>query len=58
MTDNEQVNEFLEHYGVAGMRWGVRKARSERVKRPDTRTPEKDQLIEKRLLLKLLKQLL
>jgi hypothetical protein len=41
MTDNEQVNEFLEHYGVAGMRWGVRKARSERVKRPDTRTPEK-----------------
>lgn len=24
MTD-DQVNEFLEHYGVAGMRWGVRK---------------------------------
>ena len=25
----EEVNNFLEHYGVAGMKWGVRKSREE-----------------------------
>lgn len=25
MIDEEEVNDFLEHFGVKGMRWGVRK---------------------------------
>ena len=27
---SEDLDEFLSHYGVKGMRWGVRKSRSER----------------------------
>jgi len=30
MTTTEEGQSFLEHYGVKGMRWGVRKKRSER----------------------------
>ena len=28
MTIDEEVEEFLEHFGVRGMKWGVKKARS------------------------------
>lgn len=27
MNNNQQVDEFLQHYGIPGMRWGVRKRR-------------------------------
>lgn len=40
MSDIE-VNEFLEHYGVPGMKWGVRKSRNER-ERAQTFGPSKD----------------
>lgn len=42
MTD---VNDFLEHYGVKGMRWGRRKARSRPADHPNrTRGKNWDQL--------------
>lgn len=32
MTDTQEIEDFLEHYGVKGMQWGVRKSRSGRTK--------------------------
>ncbi len=26
MTTEDEVDEFLEHYGVQGMKWGARRA--------------------------------
>lgn len=36
-TFDEYSSNFLEHYGVLGMKWGVRKDRKPRVKRKDRR---------------------
>lgn len=42
MLNDDQVNEILSHYGVKGMRWGVRKKRSEsRDRRPLTSARKK-----------------
>lgn len=41
MTD-EEVEDFLAHYGVKGMRWGVRKDRTPGVSRRTDREAKKD----------------
>lgn len=45
MSSNEAVQDFLEHFGVKGMRWGVRKegehsARYNRAKKSDARAAD------------------
>jgi hypothetical protein len=40
IIDDDEVLAYLEHYGVKGMQWGRRKARTSGGKKPDTRTPE------------------
>ena len=53
-------DEYLEHYGVKGMKWGVRKNRTGHVKAVVRRTPlrgsdesKKDPIVRSKLRLKL-----
>jgi hypothetical protein len=52
--ESEDIYGFLEHHGVRGMRWGVRKARSSSStpsKKPKTpKTPEQKKLRNQRIL--------
>jgi hypothetical protein len=38
IAEFETVDEFLEHHGTKGMRWGVRKERSSGGNRPSSKT--------------------
>lgn len=42
MTDNEELEAFLAHYGVKGMKWGVRKDRPAGVSAKTNRAAKKD----------------
>lgn len=43
-----EVEAFIEHYGVRGMRWGVRKSRSARAKYPQSSESKKVQKLRER----------
>ena len=49
--ESEDIYDFLEHHGVKGMSWGVRKARTSRAKTTKKpRTPEQKKLRNQRIL--------
>ncbi len=52
MSDSDELHKFLEHYGVKGMRWGVRNDR-----KSGSASGGKSRLVEKSLLMNLKKTL-
>lgn len=55
MITDDDIYDFMEHAGVKGMKWGVRKARSRSGKTPDNRTPEQKSADRKELAFKVAK---
>lgn len=43
----DEVEEFLSHYGIPGMKWGVRKAKSERTPEEKANRSERNKKIVK-----------